>query len=314
VIRPHHSFEGFRRYIQMSGVRFFTLVEGKEIDPYFYGEIVRPPCAQVGLVCELVRADRVAPVGGKDVLISLHNYLEASGSLVDQTEGVTSYCMFYLDKDVDDILGRMIESPHITYTRLFSVENEIFVRGDVAKAAAVAASLPLAEVRKEMPDAGQWRRGCAEAWTAFVVFCLFSCMHRVACDCTYRQHTSPINAAPENATDEQAARERKTDMRRRSGLQDEEFEREFQHVQRLVQEAYLGGRHDEVFNGKWYAGLLLREVDRMSGGDFAGRHGFINAVRGALIATVSFDGEWADHFRGPVRALIGPEAGAAQAQ
>src|SRR5216684_3889626 len=102
--------------MQMSATRVFIFVEGRNTDVFFYGEISRPVCEALGLEHEIVRADRVSGSGGKQSLLALYTYLKTRDSLVDRSKATESWCLFYLDKDVDDILRQVLLSPHVVYT------------------------------------------------------------------------------------------------------------------------------------------------------------------------------------------------------
>ncbi len=106
----------------MSATRVFILVEGRHTDVFFYGELSRPVCEAVGLEREIVRADRVSGSGGKQSLLALYRYLEARDSLTERSKGtgMESWCLFYLDKDVDDI-HLTLSIPSVTRSKMLSL-------------------------------------------------------------------------------------------------------------------------------------------------------------------------------------------------
>src|SRR5579864_8720674 len=138
MTRPYHSLEGFRGLLLMSTAAVFVLVEGREVDQYFYGEICRSVCSAAGLSFEVYPSDCFSESGGKSALIGLYKYLEGKGSLALREADRNFFCIFFMDKDVDDILCELISSPHIVYTPFYNVENALFRWGDLIKAAAVA--------------------------------------------------------------------------------------------------------------------------------------------------------------------------------
>ena len=287
----------------MSATRVFILVEGRHADVFFYGELSRPVCEAVGLEFEIVRADRVSESGGKQNLLALYRYLEAVDSLTEHSKGTESWCLFYLDKDVDDILGQAVLSPHIVYTPCYSVENALFIYGDVIRAMAAASSLDAARIRLRVPDKIIWAREKATAWREFVALCLFSQKHDIHTDCTYKRNSSPLH---ESGTETVAERleARKIDLQQRSGLTAEQIERKFLASLRLIERTYRKNQHDSVFNGKWYVPLLMKEIEVAAEGEQYNAHALSNSLAAALKATLDFNGVWTDHFRAPLRELI----------
>src|SRR5260370_23440975 len=234
----------------MSATRVFIFVEGRHTDVFFYGELSRPVCDSAGLEREIVRADRVSGSGGKQDLLALYRYLEAADSLTERSKGTESWCLFYLDKDVDDILGQVVLSPHIVYTPCYTVENALFMYGDLIRAMAAASSLDPARLTRRIPDKTAWAREKANAWKEFVALCLFSQKYGVHTDCTYKRNSSPLHESGSHDLAGQL-QVRKNELQQRSGLTAEQIERKFQASLRLVERIYKKNLHDSVFNGKW---------------------------------------------------------------
>lgn len=294
--------------MQMSATRVFILVEGRQIDTYFYSEIGRRVCASAGLSYEIVRADRVGESGGKGTLMELHEFLYLGGSLIDRSKGSETWCFFYLDKDVDDILCKQIESKHVVYTPFYSVENVLFIYGDLVRGAAAAASLDAARVGLRIPNSEAWRREKAELWKDFVTLCLFSQKYRINCDCHYGRNTSPLNNPADTEADAEEVAARMTALEGLSGLPGVDFDRKFRASARLVRRVYGRGEHDILFNGKWYRELLMREIEIVAQGEQYNRHALANGITASLAATLDFDSPWAEYFGGPLRKLVEAEA------
>lgn len=287
----------------MSATRVFIFVEGRHTDVFFYGELSRAVCDGVGLEREIVRADRVSDSGGKQSLLGLYRYLEVADSLTGRSIGTESWCLFYLDKDVDDILGRVVLSPHIVYTPCYTVENALFMYGDLIRAMAAASSLDAADLTRRIPDKIAWAREKATAWREFVALCLFSQKYGIHTDCTYKCNSSPLHGGgAETVADRLQAR--KVELQQRSGLTAEQIERKFRAVLRLIDRIYRKNQHESVFNGKWYVPLLMQEIEAVAGGEQYNTHALSNGLTSALRGTLDFNGMWTDHFRVPLRELI----------
>jgi hypothetical protein len=289
--------------MQMSSTRVFIFVEGRNTDAFFYGEVSRPVCEAVRLECEIVRADRVSSGGGKQGLLALYRYFEATDSLIERSKGSKSWCLFYLDKDIDDILGDLVESPHIIYTPCYTVENALFMFGDVIRAMAAASSLDAARITRRIPDKTAWARAKAAAWREFVALCLFAQKQGIHTDCTYTSNSSPLHEGGAGTVADRL-QSRKTELEKRSGLTAKQIDRKFRACLRLIDRIYRKNQHDSVFNGKWYIPLLMREIEAVAGGEKYSAHALSNGLAAALKATLDFNARWTEHFRVPLRELI----------
>jgi len=287
----------------MSAARVFIFVEGRNTDVFFYGEVSRPVCEAVGLECEIVRADRVSSTGGKQGLLALYRHFEATDSLTERSKGTESWCLFYLDKDVDDILGELVLSPHIIYSPCYTVENALFMFGDLIRAMAAASSLDTARLARRIPDKTAWARGKATAWREFVALCLFSEKQGIHTDCTYNCNSSPLHEGGQGTVADRL-QARKIELEQRSGLTAEQIDRKFRASLRLIDRIYRKNQHDSVFNGKWYIPLLMREIEAVADGEQYNAHALSNGLTAALRATLDFNGIWTEHFRVPLRELI----------
>jgi len=138
--------EEYLRDMQLSSVPIIVFVEGKNFDKYFYGAI----CKLVFTEKYEIRLAEEIPLinnqgvtkfaGGKQPLISWFEYLKRKSALIANFMDKKQVVVFFRDKDVDDLLGKLIISPHFIYTKYYNIENHIFVEGDLNKAAAVIAS------------------------------------------------------------------------------------------------------------------------------------------------------------------------------
>jgi len=289
--------------MQMSANRLFVLVEGKETDPYFYSGIVRPICDAANIPCDIVRSDFVSGSGGKNNLIELYKYLHSVGTLTVVSGNAQKSCIFYLDKDIDDLMGKLISSPHLVYTPFYCAENGLFMYGDLALAAAAASSLDPEPLRTRIPDRDQWRRQKAEHWKRFLILCLLSHKLGLNCDCHYGGMASPLNAPADAPTNLTQAGAIESDLQSRSGLPAAKFKLKLRAITRYVERTYRRGLHDTLFNGKWYLEFLRREISIAAG--TSRHHSPANrTLIASLSLTLNFSAQWTDHFRKPLSDLI----------
>ena len=301
--KPQHSPAAFRRFVQMSKKTGFILVEGKDADPFFYSQLLRPVCEATGITCDILRADFVTGTGGKQALIELHRYLASTGSLIWQDGGTWKWCIFYLDKDVDDVMHNLVDSKHIVYTPFYCVENLLFVYGELVSAAAAASSLDPQDIRERIPNREEWLRQAAGNWKEFLVLSLLSHRLAVNCECHYGRSTSPINLPPDAPTSGARFDQIKAELRTRSGLNEKAFDTKVRAVTRYVECVYRKGLHDVLFNGKWYYELLRREINIAAGGKKYSNPPNA-ALTAALSLTINFEHPWSGHFREPIRELV----------
>jgi hypothetical protein len=301
-VRPYHSYEGFRRLMQMSTTNVFVLVEGKQVDAYIYGNIASVECAKIGLSYEIVRSNRVSRDGGKQPLLALFEYLRLHDCLNDKNK--PSFCIFFLDKDMDDVFRRVVRSPYVVYTPTYSVENLLFAHGNLVAAAAAASSLDPPRFEPRLVNNAHWCRRAGAWWKDFVVFCIFVLKYNLNYDCHYGRHTSPLN----NPVDSHALADeinlRKLELQARSGLQPDVFEKKYLAMVRFVERSYNSNLQDRIFNGKWYFSLITREIQLAAAGEDFDKRGLKNGLSAALAATLDFKAPWTAHFATPFATIM----------
>jgi hypothetical protein len=282
--------------MQMSNSAVFAFVEGKR-DRYFYGQIcdltslARPGSYHLILSQELSNG-----VSGKAALLRFFDYLEGRAALFDDFQGKKTLSVFFLDKDVDDLAGRMKESPHILYTEHYELENYLFRHGDVARAAATAAALDLAEVRVTLGDVDLWRRSCAERWKDWVILCAYTQVHGVNCICNYSV-PSQINAGLLGAVDESLLMQHRQIMFQASGLSAPVSDLGVGNIAAEVNRLYHLGKFDSVFKGRWYALFLMDAVRTAARGGPYNHVALEDKLLATLAATLIFSESWPGDFR-----------------
>ena len=138
--RLAYSPSAYRRSMQISRVPLFIFVEGYK-DRYVYDQIVQSECQQSGVSYKVVTAEEIGiSGGGKEALLKFFDYLAAESSLICNFNGKTTISIFFLDKDVDDVLNSMRSSEHIVYTETYEIENYFFIHGALSEVAAASAS------------------------------------------------------------------------------------------------------------------------------------------------------------------------------
>lgn len=301
------SEESYLRAMQISSAQIMVFVEGKDFDEYFYGKICQVVCTEK---YKVHRAEQIPlsnnqgktkSAGGKKSLISWFEYLEQHSKLVnDNIDGKRQVVVVFLDKDVDDLLGKTICSPHLIYTKYYNIENHIFVGGDLNKAAAIIASHDPQE--KIIGDCTQWRQAVAEYWKRWVKLCLFAVTTELKCECNYSNLPSKNQPLYSRIKDDIYLAYEQI-VKKNSPLTEEQFQESFESISNRVDELYVAGEHDMVFKGKWYAGFLEAKIEEVIGEKLTGKSGHKSYFQ-AIISTLNFNGEWAEHFKRPLNFLL----------
>jgi hypothetical protein len=291
--------------MQMSKDQLFVFVEGRDIDPYFYARLCRPVCDEFGKSLEVVIADRLlGRGGGKNVLIQFFKFLQSNGALSDRSYGVTKAAFFFLDKDVDDLFKRAIQSPHITYTRFYCVENHLFVHGNIQTSIAVAATLDPGPIQRQIPDASAWRQAVARMWVDWLALCLVAKRLSLTASASYSRARSAVNDPIDAPTDPAQFAGCVAAMKARTTMPANGFDRLLDAAANFADRTIGANDADKIFKGKWYVAFSEREASAAGGRVPFNRNGFGDRLIAALLTTIDFDDPWTDHFRQPLRRLL----------
>jgi hypothetical protein len=297
----HASYAAFRRLMQISNENVFVFVEGWR-DRYFYGRVSESVCGVKGVDYNLCCAHELpSRTGGKSKLMDFFYYLKRAGSLVDDFKGKKTVVIFFLDKDVDDVLGILKVSQHIVYTKFYNIENHLIAHGDLVQALASAASLDEPSVRRALISGNEaWRRQAAGCWKDWTKLCLFTRSRNLRHVCNYGLGSSIINNGGYSVVDQQMQATRFAELRAASGLTAVGFARVFGRISRLVDRLYSEGNHDLIFNGKWYQLFIDETAQSIAAGKPYNRNGLAERVLACLQSSLEFDQDWARHFKDPL--------------
>jgi hypothetical protein len=291
--------------MQMSRANIFIFVEGKT-DRYFFHKICETVLAPRGIEYEICLAQELPQLtGGKKSLLDFFKYLDKTAALLDDFKGSKTAAIFYLDKDVDDILKKIISSDHVVYTEHYCIENYFFIYGDLVEATAVAADLDLPDVHRRLNMSNDaWRHRAAESWKDWIKLCVFTRSRNIGHECNYSVATSRINTGTYTSTDPTAYSLRLADLEHRSGLTPIGFKRVFGRISREIDNLYSSGRFDSVFKGKWYALFLADDAKTIAGGGAFSSQNLPDKLITSLKLTLDFHGTWATYFKRPLEDII----------
>lgn len=304
MARLRHSLKGYLRLMQMSGSAIYAFVEGRTIDPYLYDQIIADVCNEQQVRYTVARSTDVpSSAPGKGALLYFFKYLRRAKKLINSFKGKITISVFYIDKDVDDILRKRVRNAQVCYTRFYNIENHVYVHGDLARAAAVASSLEVHRVKAGLGDDDAWRRRAADAWKEWSVMCLFARMHRIDCGATYST-VSKINVGTSPQLEPLTLAKYRGLLRQKFQGPQGAFSREYARIGQLVDRAYKRGQHDRFFNGKWYVHFMVESIRAIAGPVPYDSRGVHSRMTTSVVSTLDYKAKWSNHFRAPIEQAI----------
>ncbi len=300
--RLHHSYSGHLRFMQMSTTQIFVFVEGKHCDPYFFAQVCASEFGQ-HITYEISTARQLpAHSGGKQALLNFFSFLRTHRALVSDLAGNKTTCIFFLDKDVDDLQRIKKRSPHVVYTEHYDVQNYVFLYGDLTKGAASAASVDPRVLQPHIGNSTLWCRNAATLWKEWVSLCLMLHQDGISCEANYRVQ-SRVQSRPCGPTDPEKLHALTRTIARRSHIPVANLRQRLALFTAKVDRYYGRGEHHRVFKGKWFGLILADDVDRIMGGNPYDRNGLQSRVPSAIAATLDFSEPWANYFRRALRGV-----------
>ena len=290
--RLTHDRRAHLRAIQISNKRFFAYCEGREHDPYIYSQLISRVSVVSSDLYELYRIEEISGTGGKNDLIEQYKYLKSRNAVLGSFKGKRICCVFFLDKDVDDLRRQLIRSEHVFYTGLYDLEGQVFHDCNLQRAVAIALSIDIQKVPSVYREAHSWIERKAVHWDKWVTLCAFSAMFEVDCGCGYGR-PSAINPKHLNSADINAFETFKSGLRRECNFSPEKFERRFLIVQRAVAFHVSKNMLSRLFRGKWLENIISGELSDTFRGQAVNLHAVGPRLLGAAIATFDFTAEWA---------------------
>lgn len=302
--RITHSFRAYLRYMQISRFQVFAFVEGKITDPFFYGRICESVCLPLNNSYKINRStDFLDGSGGKEVLKIFFLYLQRKNALISNFKGKKTGAIFFLDKDIDDLLNKKRKSEHVVYSRYYDIENQIFIEGDLINGISGATSMDRQEVLRIFNDYDTLLISTALLWKCWVKLCVFTAKKKIHCVCNYRV-PSKINNPLTGNIDQTLFSNHIQTIQQNLGYSNQKFRNSFRRIENIIDSLYLNGNQDLVFKGKWYAILLALIIkDRVANipidsSDLEGK------LKSCMMMSLNFNGPWAYYYKEPVEKLI----------
>lgn len=289
--------------MQISSTDLYVFVEGKNSDPYFYANIcATTPDLQVNF--EICTARQLPGVsGGKQSLISFFTFLRQKNSLITSLGSRKTTCIFFLDKDIDDLKHKKKRSEHVVYTEHYDIQNYIFIHGDLLNGAAAAASVDPGRLRSDLSNATKWCFNIASLWRDWICLCLRCQEDNISCEANYGV-LSKVQSRLCGPTDGTKYAAKTRVLARACGLPVAVFRQKLASTLKKVDRYFARGEHHRLFKGKWFAHVLADDIDRIMVGQPYNRNGLVDLLPPCVATTIDFTKPWTDHFKTPISNVV----------
>lgn len=304
-MRLRYSFQTYLRKMQISRYGLFVFVEGYT-DRYFFSTLmnsistVKDP-HNIVTAAELLDEE----AGGKKKLLSFFDFLKKRDALNYKFKKKRKLSCFFLDKDVDDLMGNKSHSKHLIYTRTYALENYFYMYGDIVKAASIAASLDMNSVAGHIGQPHDWRKKAATSWKEWIVLCVLSLKNNKEKPiCNYGYSKSPIHDGVYGPVNKRKYAECISIIKKRSGYSDQDFNRKLKKIAMLINKIYSDENFDSIFKGAWYTPFLIEDVRKIAQKKQYSPNALGDRLLDVLTSTLDFNDAWTNDFKRPVLHLL----------
>jgi hypothetical protein len=279
--------------MQVSCNSLWFLVEGRD-DKVFLSNICAQNQSAGSLPYTLALADEIdgAAAKGKQALLMLYRKLRSKQLLLTDFKGKRTAVVFFLDKDIDDLLRTKAKSDHVIYTDLFCMENYLCACGHIASALAAAEGLDVAAVKQSIgPTASGWCRRVVNRWREWTEYCVLVAFRRIPRCPNYGTKGSLFHPEALGPCNDIRAQEYWSRAQHNSGMTPTQFAAARRKVAQKVENVFRAHKHDAVFNGLWYIRLLIEEGRSIAGGARQAR-ATPKSLVASLLTTLDYSAAW----------------------
>lgn len=255
MTRLVHSENGFIRSLEISTINFFAFVEGG-LDRAFYDRLLELNFDGKNIKHEVIAAKELpGETGGKIRLLALFKQLRSKSKLASNSFGKRFACVFFFDKDVDDLKRTKIRSNHCIYTEGYDLEGHLFTCGDLHRAIADACGITKSQANSLIGDQSIWLQSCVARWKEWVTLCLMQRVEGVNCGCTY-ERVSDLNANLINPTDLNKLVYYQNKLQILLNLNSTNFKKLYKRYEDKITQSIINNKPLSFFKGKWLRTLI----------------------------------------------------------
>lgn len=299
----------FRQRLRMSkDARIFLVVEGQNLDRWFYDKTLRADSSLKRLGFKIYPAASLArelgerALGGRRGVLAVYDRLRQVKALTFGSGSTKRTVMFCLDADHDRIVNRIRRSPHVTYTQLPDAEAQLLQNCESHALFSALLSLPDSESGAVEKTLGDWRLNYAQACREWFIWCHIA-------------HQFPNRGMPQADTPPQLTKRHPVTLNqtklaklRQSITATIGSNSQLAIAEKLatdrIDQLLRNGRHSQLLKGKWilpYLADLLNGYAKSNGCE-APSSGPV--VLAACKGVADFSNGWAKYFNGRIKRIL----------
>ncbi|WHE36411.1 hypothetical protein [Microbacterium sp. BDGP8] len=283
--------------VKMGKARLWAVVEGKEFDTPYYERLLSESIeGEVRIMrAEDLVVDGVS-AGGKSHVKKVFDLFESQGALTQRNNNTRIDVMFFMDRDDDEFLSKLVNNDHVHYTTHADVEAEIVAYADHAEAVSIAFSLPRTLARR-IPLADSMSE-LAQLWEEWITLRIASA--RAEWSDTRFAQKSGINVPLDGPVDQ----DRVDAICARVVTACPNWEDIRGEAARHYASKQLSGEAQHLVKGKWMPWLLIRKVRAGVSDPRSLPTVSESYLLGILLANIDFKADWAEKTRIAVRVAL----------
>lgn len=285
MTRLRHTASGDVRAMQISTVQIFAYVEGGLDRPFTERLLALLVPANIRRRVVAMKETEYS-TGGKMPLTNHFNDLAGKGLLLDNSFGKPLINLYFMDKDADDALDKLISSPHVAYTPTYDLEGALICYGNLHHAISDAGLMTREQAGGLLGDVDKLLSDISRNWTDWITLCLVAQSKKKNFGCTF-DRVSEINVDPLAPPDQVKLREWKTTSRTQLDLSDLEFDRLYTKFRKVVDNSIEGGEPLKYFKGKWLTHVLNKHIEAQPRIPDANIGGIVDRVLSVLVSHVA---------------------------
>ena len=260
------SRAGFMRRVGMaSGDALFVIVEGRDHDRLFYGELCESSSklTSAGYQIRMVEQTQKAGSGGKDAVLAFYREARARRRLTIDMGAGKKRLAFCVDNDGDELIGLTVKSPNLIYTHMHDVEAEIFAVGQLMPSLGLALGLDRKAAGIIASGLGYWIDELSAHWDEWIRLCVLAKATRSRCSVGYGK-PSAINSGFTGDPDYTRIAGLRAEIEEGSLLSAEDFAAKESDIRAAFDDLVKGGGARRLVKGRWMRQYLVARVSEMT--------------------------------------------------
>jgi len=245
--------------MQISTAQVFAFVEGG-LDRPFVERLLKLFARDDTRVRVAAIKEMPGGTGGKPALLDHFRRLKRKGHLLATAWGKPFVSLFFIDKDADDVLRRLVHSPHIAYTPAYDLEGSLFACGDLTQAVASTCLLTREQAESLIGDSASFMCDLSRNWSDWITLCLISQFKNQNLGCTF-DRISVINTDPFKPPDQALLQQWKASARTSLAISEKDFDRLYFRFRKVIDSSIDSNEPLRYFNGKWLKYILQKRLE-----------------------------------------------------